>query len=192
MELTDTELAGMATMLDAASWAALGGRAKASLFELLGVEDTTPVRNIGILPKDDYMAIIRTWLIPAPTPADAIATVLPNANQVGQAGLMGRACKVKCGTEPNHVTASTPASAHTAKAADPPTTKRIKLSNTIDQANVPEQPMLAKDDIQAAFARYKQAFGDYTPAEEEPTDDQITALKAVVDAKAPPYVDFSV
>ena len=51
MELSDTELASMNTLHDAALWAGLGGNARTSLFQLLGVEGTTPVRNMGIIPR---------------------------------------------------------------------------------------------------------------------------------------------
>ena len=74
MELSDTELAGMNTLHDAALWAGLGGEPRNSLFSHLGVEGTTPVRNIGILSRDDYSAIIASWTLPAPTTEAPTAT----------------------------------------------------------------------------------------------------------------------
>ena len=182
MELSDTELASMNTLHDAALWAGLGGNARTSLFQLLGVEGTTPVRNMGIIPVEDYKSIISMWTLPAPTTADPTATVPPTANQVGQAGLVGRACRVKCGTEPNRIGTSPAAAVATASGSAEPPPKKVKLSNVIDQTNDTEEAVLDKGEIQAAYDRYKKSFGDYPPADEEPTCDQLTALRAVCKA----------
>ena len=102
------------------------------------MEGTTPVRNIGIIPKPDFAA-----------------TVPPTANQVGQAGLLGRACRVKCGTEENRLGASSSASSLNAMGAP---AKKAKLSNVIYQANDAEEALLDKSEVQKAFNRYKKAF----------------------------------
>ena len=187
MELSPEELDKMQTLKDAAAWAGLASGPKDALFAHLGVSDTTPVRNIGILSKDDFEKILMSWLIPAPTPADATATVTPSANQFGQAGLVGRACRVKCGTEQN-----SPAHLGASSVLSTPPVKKVKLGSIIEQTNDNEQNLLDSGSIQAAFERYKKSFGDFPPAEEEPTGDQLTALKAVVDAQGPPYADFGI
>lgn len=165
MELSAVEMAGMNKLHDAALWAGLGGAARQSLFGLLGVEGTTPVRNIGIIPKHGFATIVSTWTLPAPTPDVPTATVPPTANQVGQAGLLGRACRVKCGTEENRLGASSSASSLNAMGAP---AKKAKLSNVIYQANDAEEALLDKSEVQKAFNRYKKAFGDPLQKKNQP------------------------
>ena len=77
-----------------------------------------------------------------------------------------------------------------------PVTKNVmnkfKLSNVVNQSSDIELVALDGKDIATAYANYKLVFGTHPPPDQELTIEQLTAVKALVEADAAPYVDFAV
>ena len=72
-----------------------------------------------------------------------------------------------------------------------PASKKVKLSSLVDPTAeaelVPLTPVVLRD----MFAKYEQERGGPPGVEVEPTAEQLSAIKQLTDAGAPPYVDFA-
>ena len=70
--------------------------------------------------------------------------------------------------------------------------RKIKMSQILDQTDESEIPPLTNDDQRAFWRLLRQRKGGEVRADQEPTDDQIAALKVrVVDLNMSPYADFA-
>jgi len=69
---------------------------------------------------------------------------------------------------------------------------KFKLCQVTDQAMDVELVALDGAIIKAAYDRYRLVFGTMPPPNEELTNEQLTAVKALLDADRAPYVDFAV
>ncbi len=73
----------------------------------------------------------------------------------------------------------------------PTPSKKIKLSSLVDPAAEAELIPLSAGALRDLFARYQQDRGGPPGEEVEPTLEQISAIKQLVDSNTPPYVDFA-
>ena len=71
-------------------------------------------------------------------------------------------------------------------------TRKLKLSSVIDPTLDAEVQQLSPTEITEMYTRYKNRFGDHPSPEVEPTPDQISALRQLIQAGAAAYADFSV
>lgn len=72
-------------------------------------------------------------------------------------------------------------------------TRKIKLSSVISQIDDTEILLDAEKKILKAFARYEVVYGKGEPPKEsEPTTEQITAIRHLLDQGSVPYVDFAI
>ena len=156
-----------------------------SLWTLLGVNNDSLDKVIGISPQAEYDSVLTNWKVPT---ADG-SPHPPSLAQRGQAGLVGRACRVACGMESGTLSLAAPPVASNTSAGDAAASpkKKIKLSSVIDQTNDAEEHLLDRTKIAEAYQRFKTALGDFPAHDEEPTGEQLTALHAVVGSGAPPY-----
>jgi len=69
---------------------------------------------------------------------------------------------------------------------------KFKLSQVVNQASDIELTALDGPAIKVAYDRYRAVFGTHPPPSEEITGEQLTAVKAMLDADMAPYVDFAV
>ena len=191
MNLSPEDAERIKTMGQAAEWATLpDDDVRKSLWTLLGVNNDSLVKVIGISPQAEYDSVLTNWKVPT---ADG-SPHPPSLAQRGQAGLVGRACRVACGMESGTLSLAAPPVASNTSAGDAAASpkKKIKLSSVIDQTNDAEEHLLDRTKIAEAYQRFKTALGDFPPHDEEPTGEQLTALHAVVGSGAPPYVDLAV
>ncbi len=72
-----------------------------------------------------------------------------------------------------------------------PSNKRIKLSSLVDPAAETDLEPLPESVLRDLFAEFHQKRGGPPGDEVEPTNEQISAIKQLVDSNSPPYVDFA-
>ena len=181
MDISRDDAAKIKTMGQAAEWATLPDNdVRKSLWTLLGVNNDSLVRVIGIVPQVDYESTLVNWKVPRADGMNQPASLA----QRGQVGLVGRACRVACGIDAGSVSgamaAPVAAGSPTDASSIAPPKKKIKLCTVIDQTNDAEEHLLDRQAIAKAYQRFKAALGDYPPHDEEPTGEQLTALHSVV------------
>eukprot|EP00971_Amphidinium_carterae_P123961 2455224-Amphidinium_carterae.1 len=66
------------------------------------------------------------------------------------------------------------------------------MSNIIDQALDAEVEMIPEPQIREMFRRYTDVYGGLPHPQEEPTPEQLSALKDKIDKDTAPYADFGV
>ena len=226
IEPTEDEAASFTTVDQVAAWAALGVSQAAdgprqpdpvrdSLYALFGLEGSTHVRVLALIPEVDFEDTLSDWKIPRTSqparssegePSVEAEAGVPTHAQRAQAGLFGRAARIACGTQRrfSEVNANadlllrTQAAAKSvnsiandkSSASDP--SRKVKLSQVVDQTSEVEVETLTQADISAAYARYNDRLGGEPPPDQEPSMDQLSALHHLVyKAMLPPDVDFA-
>eukprot|EP00971_Amphidinium_carterae_P061329 1214396-Amphidinium_carterae.1 len=76
--------------------------------------------------------------------------------------------------------------------SQPETSRRIKLNNIVSQTKDEEVNIIGSDVISAGYRRYRNLFGGFPPPDQEVSDEQLSALHALLESGQAPYVDFSV
>ena len=116
--------------------------------------------------------------------------------EVGRLEMVRRVCLRRVGAEPDgpndprpppRVTPSGPG----AGTATSPS-RKLKMSAVVDQTLDAEVQMLSVTEVQRLFEAYKSKYGDTPQAEAEPTSDQLSAAKQLLDSGSPPYIDYAV
>eukprot|EP00971_Amphidinium_carterae_P282943 5616882-Amphidinium_carterae.1 len=80
----------------------------------------------------------------------------------------------------------------TALVGEPASSRKRKMSNIIDQALEAEIEMIPEPQIREMFRRYTDTYGGLPHPQEEPTPEQLPALKDKIDKDTAPYADFGV
>ena len=70
--------------------------------------------------------------------------------------------------------------------------RRIKVSTVLDQVSDADVQRLQGTVVRKTFSDYKADRGDTPRADVEPTADQLSAMKQLLDSDAPPWADFAV
>ena len=78
-----------------------------------------------------------------------------------------------------------------AQPARPPAEKR-KLGDVFDQANAGSFELMAKEALKQRRTDYRLRRGGHPIDEERPTDDQLSALRALIDEDEAPAADFAI
>ena len=167
-----------------------------SLAALLGAKPDTKPAALGILSEADYDAAVKGWKIPAA----GGAARQPTLTELGQAKLIGHVCRIVAGNGETIEDLKRKASAMTSASPGPtsPSTsaagRKIKLSSVISQIDDTEILLDEEKEILKAFARYEVVYGkgERPPKESEPTTEQITAVRHLLDQGSVPYVDFAI
>ena len=120
--------------------------------------------------------------------------------ELGQAKLIGHVCRIIAGNGETIEDLKRKASAMTTTPAPPSSpstsaaTRKIKLSSIVSQVDDTEILLDDEKEILKAFARYEVVYGkgERPPKESEPTTEQITAIRHLLDQGSVPYVDFAI
>ncbi len=122
----------------------------------------------------------------APTAAEEVPVSLRDRTRLRQARDRARTITgLRCDDAPSGEGTGDP----TMPAPTP--SKKIKLSSLVDPAAEAELIPLSASALRDLFARYQQDRGGPPGEEVEPTLEQISAIKQLVDSNTPPYVDFA-
>ena len=197
LDPTPTELNGIGSIANAADWAGVIDTVapnpvvplRSKVLAALGTP--TLIRDIAMVSRTDWDAAIATVTIP-----DAGGTEGPlSITHESRVESFRRVCRLRAGLAPGDTPLPTapPTTGTGATAASPSAEGRnVKLSSVLDQTLDVALVPIAAADIRVLFADYKNRRGAYPAEDAEPTSDQLSAIKQVVRADAPPYADFSI
>lgn len=183
---------------------------RGSLLRHLDLSGTDQPRIIAQFSEDEWKAEVATWEFKG-------ARASPSLRSRG--GLLGLACRLACGRaqtteqkermktaelEAARVAAAQAESAASSAAplsqvqlppppAVPKTSSEIiKLSTVVDQGNAGEIVLLDEAKFVEGLSNYHKRFDGPPGDEEEPTDEQYTAVVHLFKVGRSPYVDFAV
>lgn len=198
MDPTESERQQLTTMGKVFQWAGLQA--------LLGVQPPLLPRVIGIMPEDDYKAVVSKWKVPllSQDGSDTGQGRAPTVAELGMAHLVGRACRVIAGNgttveelRAQALAAQTQLQLQVQQQALQTTTaspRKVKLNAVLSQ--VDESEILVADEKQMikAYLRYESVFGKHErpPKDSEPTAEQVSCIQHLLGQGHPPYCDFSV
>ena len=188
MDPKPAELAQMTSMDTIADWAELPGTAteasspRGALFAVAGILGTAHPRAVGAMSLADWQALINLWRYGDPPAAPSPAALV-------QAGLIGRAARILCGTQlslneeverkkAEDAAALALAQAQAMVNQAPPSASssshKIKLSHIVNQTNEDEVDMIGETELSASYTKYKSVMGDYPPEHKECTAEQLS------------------
>ena len=171
-----------------------------SLAELLGIKKDTATKVLGLISEADYEATITRWKVVDP-PGDGAAPAAraPTLAEYGAAKLVGNLCRIHSGAQMTVEQLRQAASKlqTTAPAASQSSTspqRKFKLSAVSLQVDETEIGIADEKSLMACYSRYQLIFGkgEMPPKDTEPTGEQISAVKHLLESNVPPYVGFSV
>ena len=193
----------MKTVGDAAAVAKLEGAqgdkttVLGSLLTLLGATLETPIGAIGMIPVDDFDRSRVAWTIEVPavavgtTPA---TTRQPTLVESGKASYLARIARARLGLD-----ATTASSAFAPSAVPIPVSstgvRRIKMNQILSQLDETEvADVVSSTEQLRMFARYEALFGkgQRPNPNQEPSVEQLSGVKALVDSNQCPYADFAI
>ena len=201
-ELTDAQLGGINTINEAAAHIGLEGNegdnttALGSLLVLLGAQANTHVNSIGLIPVADYTATLQNWRVSvAPTEGRAASNRAPTTVERGKALYVGRIARMKLGLELTTTPSGTgsPAPAGSAPASST-AVRRVKLNQILSQLDETEVDVIDSAEQIRMMGRYETLFGkgQRPPPNQEPSVEQLSGLKALIDGNQCPYADFAI
>lgn len=153
---------------------------RASLLTLLGASESMHPRILAILTAEQFDACIAQWTIGGQPPMPA---------QRGQAGLLGRVCRLICGRATD--VPPTPPQL-TPLPASPATERRIKAAQVINQMDDGDVSVLDPAKLKLAKSRYRTRIGHIPPPEFVASAEQLSAPDALGKSGAPLCVDLAV
>ena len=201
-ELTEAQLNGISSINDAAAHINLDGNEGdnttplGSFLLLLGAQTATSINAIGVIPAQDYNATLQNWRIsvaPA-TPGDAATNRAPTTIERGKALYVGRIARVKLGIEPRTPSAVAAPGPAAPSATSSAATRRVKLNQILSQLDETEVDVIDAAEQIRMMARYETLFGkgQRPPPNQEPSVEQLSGLKSLVDGNQCPYADFAI
>ena len=207
MDPTPGELATFASVGVVGTWAGFTNLADensvgGSLFAALGLNTAQAPRIIGVLSEADYNTVVQSWRVPRfhadGSPMDPPSRA-PTMAEHGQAILFGRACRISAGN--GETIEDLRARAKAASTAPPipmaPTTsasRKLKMNAIASQVDDSEFDMAPESELLQCFRRYESKFGrgERPDQDQEPTPEQVSAIKCILSRGQPPFVDFGV
>ena len=209
------ERQGMDTIKKVFDWAGFAGddlgsdqTAGGTLARLLGLVETDHPRIMALVDDADFGAMIQKWKVArVPQGGGQAAYDAPTMAELGKARLVLRTCKVVAGSGETIEDLRNQLAQAKAAASNPPTQssqqpavlstgqeRRVKLSAILSQIDESEAKIMDEKEMVAAYLRYATIFGESErpPKESEPTIEQISALRHIIQQGHPPYTDFSV
>ena len=121
--------------------------------------------------------------------------------ELGQAKLIGHVCRIVAGQgqtiedlKRKAAAISTTPHGSAVSSGSTAAARKVKLSSVISQIDDTEILLADEKEILKAFARFEVVYGkgERIPKESEPTSEQITAVKHLLDQGSVPYVDFAI
>jgi hypothetical protein len=199
-ELTEDELSAIKTIDDAATKAGLTGdpndkgTPRGSLFALIGADTTTTITSLALISVDDFAATVRGWRISeVPVAGQPPVERPPTLMENGQALYVARIARLKLGIEGKPPATGTALPALPSPSASA-TTRKIKMSQILSQLDETEIELVSSVEQLKYFARYETLFGkgQRPRPEQEPSIEQLSGLKSLLDASQCPYADYAI
>lgn len=209
---TNTELAGMASLNDVVTWTGLN----AQLWNLVSRSfGTIPnMRVLAMQPPQSVLAVINGLRIPVLRADGSPEQELDAAgNRVNvqrglsmvesvQVALVWRVCRLAYSlpdmdlyapAQQAAIVTTTVPPTPSAVGSKSSSSKKIKVSQVMDQMDDTELDLLPQSELDLAFRVYVERMGSEPLKEHEPSPEQITAMfNKVVTLGDAPYADFSV
>ena len=201
-EISDAELQALNTVVEAADKAGMLGTLgdnktpRGSFFSIIGADATTRLNSLGVISIDDYKATVQRWQVKeVPTGGGEPVDRPPTLMETSQALYIGRLARMKLGIE-GKAASSSPAlpSLPTPTATSSTSARKIKMNQILSQLDESEVEIVSSAVQLTCFARYETLYGkNQRPhPDQEPSIEQLSGLKALLDSTATPYADFAI
>ncbi|CAE7648821.1 unnamed protein product [Symbiodinium sp. CCMP2592] len=154
------------------------------------------VREIVLIPRPSWDAAIAALKV-IPLDADGAPEPARDPTLVELARLesVRRVSCLRMGVTPDSPGAAGPSAPTPAMVAAGPASpsggRKLKLSAILDPTLDADVVVLEQTETQTLYTEYKKKYGDFPSHESDPSLDQLSALKQVLQAGAAPYTDFS-
>lgn len=211
MDPTDAELAQINTVQDALDWSGIEGDLQRQLLEVLG--GVQRVREVPLIHRQAWDTAVHRIEVPEELAAGDMGP--PNRRQLNpvegaRVESFRRVCHLRIGRQPDERGGGQlplppmplgapfpPAGGHPppgggAMAAQPATTRKLKLSAILDPTLDADIQRLSAQEHGQMYQAYRDKFGDYPNADCDPSADQVSALRQVLAAGAVPFSCFTV
>ena len=198
MDPSDAELNGISNLTEAFDWAGVPPDVRTTLARALGTP--TLIRDISFIPRADWDLVVSTLKgqgVPADAgdpPPERDLTLIDKARIES----FRRVCFRRVGSVPDTPGATpvaAPAPAALAPAAIANTnspSRKVKLSAVVDQTLDAEITSLTTAEVNAMYEQYRLRFGDVPSHDSEPTNDQLSAVRQLVQSGGVPYIDYAI
>lgn len=206
MDPTDDELAQIGQYQDALDWAGVqGDLADALQVATGGVER---IREVPLSPRDMWDQMIQD--IRVPEAADPNQLGPPNGRQLlpvefARLESLRRVCALRMGRPPDDPGSTSPAAPMAGATPFPPVggvgqqpaastggTRKLKLSAILDPTLDAEIIPLSTGERAELYKNYKERFGDFPGADNDPSLDQLAALRQVLASGSLPFACFTI
>jgi len=167
-----------------------------SLLNTVGATVATPITPIGTIPSAGCAAVVGAWevRVPARRGADPPVERDPTLVETGKALYLGRIARSKLGLE-NIVVATAPAPLTASPTgASAVASRKVKMNQILSQLDETEVDVVTAAEQVRMLARYETLYGkgQRPQPNQEPSIEQLSGLKALVDGGQCPYADFAI
>ena len=203
MEPSSDLLASFETLAQVAAWVPVKDPVLRPILEELGLEADDPPRLMATLSKE----IVDEAANAAKITRDGVSVGLKPA-QKSQVGVLWATCQLRCGLrktqekqkeeeeEEKKTKAATLLLQQTgnpvSREADRTSLTTVALNETVNQVSDKTVTLMSEEDIQACYKVYNDKMEKPPPQDEEPGDEQLSAINGLVLVKKPPYGDFAI
>ena len=217
MDIKDADLPNLGTFAQLCARASLVDPVKAALATIVGASDATPASVIANVPEADWKDVANTQVkVPVTNQPDRAPTIVERS-QIGLVWTAAQYAVLSLPTveqrEKNRVakeahavavakaTGAAPASSSGTSSTAIVPVKVFSAETVLDQSDKKtEFKSLTPDEVLECYRRYNTKLGSGSAAappvtphpDEEPTVDQLSGIKALVDTGSPPYADFAI
>ena len=202
-EISQSSLDAIKTIGDAAAVAQLDGADNdrttvlGALLHLIGATAATTISALGVIRETDYSAAIQAWTIQVPGASDTDPPTqrAPTLIELGKAQYLARIARLKLGLEAVTSTAAPPV-AHAAPlpGTSSVTARKVKMNQILSQLDETEVDIVDGSEQIRMFGRYEVLYGkgQRPHPNQEPSIEQLSGLKSLLDNNQCPYADFAI
>ena len=183
MDPSPSRLAAIATVDQLFEEAGVHSQLKEGVLDALG--RPTTVREVAFISDADWLELATTLAFP-PEQGTQGPTLALSPVQRGRIRFLQRVARLTAGLP---VERETPPGGDSAPTQPP--SKKVKLSSLVDPSAEAELVNLPGSEVRALFASYKQKRGAFPSKEQEPTEEQLSAVAQLLRAGQAPYVDLA-
>ena len=202
-EISQSSLDAIKTIGDAAAVAQLDGADNdrttvlGALLHSIGATAATTISALGVIREADYSAAIQAWTIQVPgaTESDPSTQRAPTLIELGKAQYLARIARLKLGLEAVTSTASPPiVHPATAPGTSSVTARKVKMNHILSQLDETEVDIVDGSEQIRMFGRYEVLYGkgQRPHPNQEPSIEQLSGLKSLLDNNQCPYADFAI
>jgi hypothetical protein len=182
MDPTPAQLSSYTTVMDFFTWSQLEPKVVTAVTKALGIEEADHYRVLAMISDSDFAEVLASLKTDGVLAAPALRAKTVMARGAAYFAVYGKRL--------GEVVPLTAAAVVPSKVS--PVMNKFKLNTVTNQSSDVELVVLDGGAIREAYIAYRNVFGVFPPPDEELTAEQLTALKATVDADLAPYVDFAV